>query len=205
MAMTRRRYVTPETFGREDLLNLPPAVRLTEIGLRMYADDEGRERLTPALLRANLYPLNPEITDDVLTEHLLALDEAGSIVIYDVGDRTFYAMTDWPTVDRPARSKHPEPPAEPFANDSRAPRDSFVAGERGREGGRGGEGAWERGGGESASRSPREDDPPSPFCRSHPEGTEHPCRGCGTARLRHRQWTDRQMAQARSVSFEGGS
>lgn len=199
MAMTRRRYVTPETFGREDLLSLPPAVRLTEVGMRMYADDEGRERMTPALLRASLYPLNPEITDEAITDHLLQLDAAGCIVIYDASGRTYYAMTDWPTVDRPTRSKHPEPPAEPFANESRSPREPFVAGERGREREGEGESGWEAAAGVSASRSPREDDPPSPFCRAHPEGTEHPCRGCGTARLRHRQWTDQQMAQARAV------
>lgn len=36
MAMTRRRVVTPEGFSRDELLSLPPAVRLTEIGLRLY-------------------------------------------------------------------------------------------------------------------------------------------------------------------------
>ena len=50
-------------------------------------------------------------------------------------------------------------------------------------------------GGRSSSRTAREN-PSSPFCSKHPEGTEKPCRGCGTARLRHAQFQRDMIDQA---------
>jgi hypothetical protein len=35
------------------------------------------------------------------------------------------------------------------------------------------------------------EDPPSPFCRRHPDGTDDPCGGCGKARTARKAWDDR--------------
>ena len=200
MAITRRRYITPEVWSKEDLLALPPEVRLTEIGLRMYADDEGRERVNPMLMRATLFPLNPSMTEQKLEEHILRLDQVGCLVVYDVRGQTYYAMKEWPSVDRPRPSAFPEPP-KPLANDSRSRRDPFVAVEREGEGEREeSEGEWvsERG----AARSDRES-PPSPFCRNHPQGTDNPCRACGTARLRYRMWEHEHLGVGGLSQLDG--
>ncbi len=197
MAMTRRRVVTPEGFSRDELLSLPPAVRLTEIGLRLYADDHGREKVNQRLMLARLYPLDESMTESTIDEHLLMLDDAGAIAVYGAGGDTFFSVTDWPKVDRPADSRFPPPP---LANNSRTDRDRFVAGERERE--RESEREWgdERG----HARTDRESGPPDPFCPAHPEGTDDPCRPCGVRRLRRKKWDDEQIAEARrSVSFEG--
>jgi hypothetical protein len=195
MAMTRRRVVTPEGFSRDELLSLPPAVRLTEIGLRLYADDHGREKVNQRLMLARLYPLDRERRESDIDDHLLQLDEAGVIVVYDAAGETYFALTHWPKVDRPNDSRFPDPPSrsnrESFSNDSW----------RGREG----EGESERGEGGHA-RTNREGLPPDPFCQRHPEGTLNgaPCRECGTARLRRQKWDDEQIAEARRVIFEEG-
>lgn len=199
MAMTRRRYVTPEGFSREEILCLPPEVRLTEIGLRLYADDHGRERVNLRLMLARLYPMDREMTEGHMEEHLWLLDDAGALVLYDVDGATYFSVSEWPAVDRPQPSRFPAPPA------SRSDRDRFVARERVREGGGEREGAEGESGEGGHARSDREGLPPSPFCRNHPEGTEMPCRGCGTARNRRKKWDDEQMADARAVEFEDES
>lgn len=190
MAMTRRRVVTPEGFSREELLSLPPDVRLTEIGLRLYADDHGRERVNQRLMLARLYPMDEGMTESTIDEHLLLLDEAEAITLYDAAGSTFFALTEWPKVDRPQDSRIPPPP-------SRFIRDRFVAGERESER------EWERESGSERghARSDREDGPPDPFCPAHPDGTDDPCRPCGVRRLRRKKWDDEQMAEARRVVF----
>lgn len=193
MAMTRRRVVTPEGFSRDELLSLSPAIRLTEIGLRLYADDHGREKVNQRLMLARLYPMDREMRESDIDEHLLQLDDAGAIVVYDAAGETYFSVTDWPKVDRPQDSRHPAPP-------SRMNRERFVAGER-EEGGGGGEREPRESG---RTRTDREGLPPDPFCERHPDGTEFgaPCRECGTARLRRKKWDDEQIAEARRVVFE---
>lgn len=197
MAMTRRRVVTPEGVTRDEILSLPRDVRLTEILLRLYADDHGREKVNQRLMLARLYPMDEDMTEATIDEHLLMLDEAGAIVVYSAAGSTFFAVTEWPKVDRPQDSRFPPPP---FENASRSDRERFVAGERERE--RESEREWrdERG----HARTDREDLPPDPFCPAHPDGTDDPCRPCGVRRLRRKKYDDEQMADARrSVRFEG--
>lgn len=191
MAMTRRRVVTPEGFSRDELLSLPPAIRLTEIGLRLYADDHGREKVNQRLMLARLYPMDREMTESDIDEHLLQLDDAGAIVVYDASGETYFSLTDWPKVDRPQDSRHPSPP-------SRTNRERFVAGEREREGEWGRESRDEGG----DARTDRDSGPPDPFCPAHPDGTDDPCRPCGVRRLRRKKWDDEQIAEARRVVFE---
>lgn len=186
MAMTRGRTITPSLWKREELLSLAPVTRLMLDGLHLYADDHGRERVNELLMRAEIFPLDRDITDQQVTEMLIALDDAGCVALYDVAGVSYFAVTDWPKVDRPGDSRYPPPP-------SRSTRESFVAGERGeseREGER--ERASER---DAPPTDPNL--PPSPFCRAHQAtgGSEEPCRGCGRARLQRKVWDDERMAR----------
>lgn len=177
MAMSRQRALPPDIFTDELLLNLPLEVRWTAIGLRMHADDFGRETANARLIASSVWPLNPEMTDETVEEHLLDLDEAGYIVIYAAAGRTFYAIADWPSVSHPVRSKFPPPP-ERLQSASGASPEHFSAVEGERE--------WRASGG--AGEGPA-GIPPSPFCKLHqPSGTHANCRHCGTARLAHEQW-----------------
>ncbi|WGL50663.1 hypothetical protein P5P86_11880 [Nocardioides sp. BP30] len=179
-------------------------MRFTSIGLQASADDQGRGPAEPRLIMADVYPLTQSVTEDVIDAHLLQLDDAGFLVLYAVGEETFFEIVDWPRVDRPGVSDIPPPPP-PFASDSGTSPERLrvVEGEsraRAGEGEREREGAgWVRSSGTDPDTS---NAPPSPFCSRHPEGTDQPCRACGTARLRHSQWwqQDRQRATGVDVS-----
>ncbi|KQR90997.1 MAG: hypothetical protein J0I33_13805 [Microbacterium ginsengisoli] len=174
----KQRAIPPDLWLDEDLIALPLAVKWTAIGLRMHADDEGRETTTDWMLRPSLWPGDPLSTDDLI-EHLLLLDDLGYVGIYAAGGRTYYQVREWPAVSHPKRSRHPAPPPELF---QRAAGDPLE--DRSAWGGEGEGGEWGESGG-SGSRPAGL--PPSPFCRVHqPAGTGGaPCRHCGDARRAH--------------------
>jgi hypothetical protein len=182
-------------FTEESLLELDPDVRLTGIGLRFYVDDHGRGSARLILIKSNLWPLHPQITEDVLLEHLVILEDVGYIQLYDGQDgRSYLRIVEWPKVDRPDDSYLPAPP--PLATRSRAARESLavVGGEESGGGGAVGRGHEEEaaaapgGGGPAALTLLRDEIEPSPFCSRHPTGTEVKCGGCATARKRHDLW-----------------
>lgn len=202
MSVTRRqRSVPPSMFSDEALMELPPEVRLTGLGLRFYADDEGRGSANPVLIKASLWPLDEMISLTLIEEHLVDLEDAGYIRLYTHGGRTYLALDEWPSTDRgqPSRLPAPPPPDEaPLASGSRISREVLARGSgdplavveerREGEGGGGREVAAGGGGGprEEPARLPTGE--PSPFCSKHPSGTERPCGGCATARTKHKMW-----------------
>ena len=179
----RPRATPPDLFTDPLLIDLDLPVKWTALGLRMHADDEGRENANTTLLWSSIWPLSTTVTPDDLTLHLLLLEEVGEIVLYTAGGQTYYQETFWPAIDRGTASRLPPPPeslATGLARDSRTARDlareGFAAGGERREGG--------EAPGEGRSRVSREV-PRSPFCPDHPEGTFEKCGPCGTARVRH--------------------
>ncbi|MDR6867883.1 hypothetical protein J2Y69_002491 [Microbacterium resistens] len=199
MAITRQRSVTPDAFLNPRLLTLSPEARLTEVGLRLYADNFGREVAISRLLAAAIFPLSREMRDEDMDRILLELDQAECIEVYDVAGVTYYQMSDWPAVQHPGpKSRHPDPPAESHEPFMKGSRESHGEGEGERER------AWE---GESVGGRGLHDqdqEPPSPFCPSHRAsgGTDDPCRRCGRARLQRKVW-DREQIQ--KVRFESAA
>lgn len=190
MSMGKRRTLHPDLWRNEGWLTLPVPVRLTAIGLHMFADDQGRGSATPSMIRAALWPMDPEIADGTIDDHLLQLDAAGLIVLYSIDSRrTAYALAEWCKQNNPAESRLPPPP-EGTTTEYVPDTYSIPVGERE------GERASARASAESEDQSvPASGSvPPSPFCRAHPDGIDAPCRNCGTARLRNRRFVDLQMA-----------
>lgn len=181
---SRNRAITTRVFTDPAMLALPLEVRWTAIGLRLHADDEGREVAHPRLLWSSIWPLSEVVTEDELILHLLTLEDVGEIQLYSAGDRTYYRIIDFPKVDRGQPSGHPNPP--PLANQSRidreGTRETFAAGERE--------------GGEEARGVFRGDMPPPFGCPEHPEGSFDPCGPCGTARMRHQAWGVRRRERS---------
>jgi len=169
---------------------LPPVVRLTAIGLRLHADDQGRENANQRLLWASIWPLSEDVSEGDLILHLLTLEEAGYITVYSVGPRAYYQIVDWPKVDHGKPSRLPAPPLRESSRESNREAFSAVEGES--------EGEWRE---ESPPPRTIPGSLPSPFCRAHPDGVDQPCRNCGTARLRH----DREVEARRLLVFEEGS
>lgn len=196
MTMTKRRHMTPNDWHDEDLQSMPTLHRLTWFGLRMFADDEGRESANAARIAAALFPLDRSVTEDTIDTLLLEFEALGLLVLYVVQGRTYFALRHWPRVDRPQDSRIPPPP--PVSTGSGSSRDPIsVEGEREERGESGVRSAE----GEDRSRSDP-DQEPSPFCSKHPEGTEQPCGGCGTARKRHEMWSRGKRATLRTPQFE---
>jgi hypothetical protein len=212
MSVTRRNRAVPaDLFTDERLIELPAAARLTAVGLRFFADDEGRASANPALILAGLFPLAPDMTPGLIEEHLLMLAETHYIRLYEAQGREWLVLVDWPKVDRGKRTVIPAPPnlREEFAVGGGRGRRSRAGGEEGEgEGdGRGGTGLADgarRGSGPEAAtdamRALREmlrgAPEVSPFCPKHqPRGTTQPCGPCGSARKQHEQWIRAQTEE----------
>lgn len=183
----RQRPLPAAIFKDERLMELPDKVRLTGIGLRFLADDQGRASATAALIRGGLWPLDQTVTDQDIDDHLLRLDQVGYLRLYAVGGRTYLVLADWPTVDRAHPSKLPPPPkpdpaeaGEAKDDEATDPATAWVADARATQ--------------ETLAAMPE----PSPFCAFHlPLGTTVPCGPCGSARKRHDQWVRAQDGRYR--------
>lgn len=194
MTLSRPRTMTVEAF--ELTRTLPPMVRVTAEGLRMHADDHGRGFVALRQILADVWPETSEVTESVLTDHLLMLAEADVVTLYQHNGRECYEFTVWGRVDRANVSSIPTS-REAFARASRTSRESLAAGERdgarerGRERESGGESEWasERDSGRSM-RFAREELPPDPFCKDHPGGVMDPCIACQNSRLANKRFLD---------------
>jgi len=207
----RRRWIQPEFFTSEDVLALPRDARLTFIGLWLYADDFGRERTNAALIKADVYPLDEDITPDVVEEHLLLFAERQMIRFYEVGGRDYFELTGWDRwqpVQNPSRSNIPAAPAhqachepdaaapDPYVEPPEAPRSE---GERAEREGERDEGEREQEGEAAPTTHPQPATPsatlpPDPFCARHPDGTTKPCKDCANARMKFKHWQATQQA-----------
>ena len=198
----RRRWIQPEFFTSEDVLALPRDARLTFIGLWLYADDYGRERTHAALIKADVWPVEEDITAEVVDEHLMLLAVAEMIELYTVDGREYFWLTGWERwqpVQNPSRSIIPAPPAlrhaqstsEPAQVPTETPRSEGEREEREgeRETGEGGEREVGTPPTEPATTSTPA---PSPFCPEHPDGTTKACKGCANARMRFKYWQSQQ-------------
>lgn len=208
MVTSRQRIVRPQPWLSEDFLELSREARYLFGGLAFYADDHGRETANPALLKSQFFPMDHEITIDLVEQYLLELDCAGLIVLYDVGHRTYFQVLDWAKQDRAEDSRIPAPPKpgasrESRPNFTRNPSETFGVVEREGESGSGGES-------EGASAGEREGEgstyilelPPDMFCKDHPGGTQKPCRDCGLQRLRHTKYIEERSGGVRFKSAD---
>ncbi|WP_350347233.1 hypothetical protein ABIQ69_11390 [Agromyces sp. G08B096] len=184
--MARRiRTVKPEFWESEDVARLPKLARLTMLGLFNYADDYGRFKANPALIKAAVWPLDDDVTADDVHDHLTHMNEGGQIVSYEVEGRGYYVFAKWAEhqkVDRPSKSSIPAPAGSDDARESsRASREDSSQEGKGREGNREGDA--------------RGATPPSEFCPKHPTGTTQKCGPCGDARRARKAWDAAQKAK----------
>ena len=75
----RTRLLRPGFFENEELAALPPHARLLFAGLWLMADRAGRLKDRPAVIRATLFPFEPDVEVEA---HLNALAESGFIHRY---------------------------------------------------------------------------------------------------------------------------
>lgn len=111
--MARIRTVKPSFFTSESVASIPDyAARLTFIGLWTYCDDSGRGADNTRLIKAALWPLDDDMTPEMIDAHLVMLTQRGHIRRYQVDGRRYLVITGWKhqKINRPQESTLPEPP-----------------------------------------------------------------------------------------------
>ncbi|HRS37511.1 MAG TPA: hypothetical protein P5199_13615 [Thermoanaerobaculia bacterium] len=92
--MARIRTIKPDIWTDEKFAGLPPGAKLLFIGLISTADDMGRFRANPALLKATLCPLDPTRPGD-LAKWLGVLEQVGMVLLYRVRDEALGQLVNW--------------------------------------------------------------------------------------------------------------
>lgn len=120
--MARIRSIKPDAFHSDTLSQVPRGVRWTFAGLWTYCDDDGRGRDNLRLIQAALYPLDNDVTLEVLADDLKQLESIGAVHRYSADGRDYLHVPGWShqKVSHPTPSKLPPCGAcqERLANDS---------------------------------------------------------------------------------------
>lgn len=208
--MARMRTLKPGFFTSE---GLAPGhsfrARLLFAGLWTYCDDHGRGKDNARLIKADIFPLDDDVSPGAVDNDLDALALSGHVVRYTVGGARYLAVQNWhfhQSPNRPSESVIPAPPVpiavpepgkrnhcEPcwtvhtqLTEPSLIPHEQLIAG----MGGKGREKEW--GEGERASAT----EPPSPRCPQHVDNPNPPpCGRCKDARQARERW-DRDVKEA---------
>jgi hypothetical protein len=108
--VARIRTVKPQFWESESLAELPRDARLMFIGMWNHADDEGRMRGRPALVRSNVFPYEADITIPMVEHWLEGLERVGSIRSYTVHGKPYIDIPEWSkhqVINRPQPSALP--------------------------------------------------------------------------------------------------
>ena len=110
--MARIRSIKPEFSHSDSIAAMPRDVRLHFIQLWTYADDYGRGKDDPRVIKGAIWPLDDDVTAELVESWQSALADHGRIVRYTVDDRRFFEIVNWMEHQKPNRrtdSKHPAP------------------------------------------------------------------------------------------------
>ena len=112
--MGRIRSVKPGFFKSLDIAELDRETRLHFIGLWTYADDDGRGIDDPRLIKADVWPLDDDVTSDDIERFQAELEKRGRIVRYSDGQRRYFEIHKWHDHQKPNR---PTPSKLPSGDD----------------------------------------------------------------------------------------
>ena len=110
--MARIRSIKPEFWQDERLAKLSRDDRLLFLGLISAADDEGRMRGSPLLIKALVFPYEADFDLEAALERLVS---ARRIVRYECDGESFIWVRNFnkhQRIDKPSKSALPEPPAD---------------------------------------------------------------------------------------------
>lgn len=153
--MARIRSIKPEFWTSEQVMECSTSARLLFIGLWNFCDDTGRMAASSKRIKASVFPSDDFTAEDV-RRMLDELASNGLVEFYVVDDVEYLRVTGWhhQKIDRPQKSKLPEPPDTPSPNGRR----SFAVGREGK--GEDRKGRESSGGGDpSPARTPAREAP----------------------------------------------
>jgi hypothetical protein len=93
--MARIRSIKPEIVGSEQLGRVSIPARLLFTWLIPCADDGGRFRAAPELLRGLIFPYDDDVTNDDVATWLAQLTAASLVRVYEVAGQTYGELTGW--------------------------------------------------------------------------------------------------------------
>lgn len=134
--MARIRSIKPEFWTDETMAEISRDARLLFLGLLNHVDDEGRCVDNPRLVKAAVFPLDDDITPEIVRRLLDELSTKARLVLYEASQRRFLQVSNFrkhQKIDRPQPSRLPAPDdcnivrvlsgqsviAEPSTNDRR--------------------------------------------------------------------------------------
>lgn len=114
--MSRIRTIKPEFNTSRSVARLSEGAQLFMLKLLTECDDHGRIEWIPRKIVGVLYPHDPDKTKDDIDAYGQELSEEGILLFYKVGEDEFAHFPNWhdhQKVDRPSRSRLPDPPVDP--------------------------------------------------------------------------------------------
>lgn len=109
--MARIRSIKPQWLSDEKIGQLTDSERVLTIGLMIMADDHGRGKANPALVRSTVWPYgDPPEGLGKITERLQRLSDIGFIRLYESKGQHYYEICKWA---KHQRISHPGKPIEP--------------------------------------------------------------------------------------------
>jgi hypothetical protein len=115
----RIRSIKPEFFRDKTMAACSPRARLTFIGLWTLVDDEGRYEYEPELLKADLWPWEPDVTPKETEACVQELEGRGRVCLYQAGGKTYLHIVNWhkhQVISHPGKSRIPPCPRETHGN-----------------------------------------------------------------------------------------
>lgn len=123
--MSRIRTIKPDSALSETLESVSVTAALLFARLPCFADDEGRMRYSPALVKAQIFPLRDEISRDDCGKAIEELASAKLVHVYTVEGTKYLSICGFKEhqkVNRPQPSQLPAPPVpNPSAADIHEP------------------------------------------------------------------------------------
>ena len=103
--MARMRTIKPESCLSETLARLSDRACLLFAYLPCFCDDEGRMRYSPALVKAQAFPLRDAITVDTCTELVAELSSAGLVIVYEIDGKRYLQVRNFSEHQHPQKPK----------------------------------------------------------------------------------------------------
>jgi hypothetical protein len=140
-----------------------------------YCDDWGRGKYDARLIVADTFPIDDDVTAEVVGSWMEALEMAGVIRVYEVQGKRYFVCVHWDEHQEISYRKRTTVP-DYLGNIPKAGKRSETF-----------QNVLElsgpsKGKGREVEGEVEGEGTPTPFCSEHPNGTDSPCRGCGNAR-----------------------
>ena len=117
--MARIRSIKPDAATSESLAEVPRAVRWTFATFWTHCDDAGRAAWNLRLIKAAIYPLDDEVTPEVLAAEFADLERVGAVCFYEVDGRQYVHVPAWTDHQHPNRPQESRLPQCPKSDHSR--------------------------------------------------------------------------------------